>query len=83
MRFLSGLFSPQRSGPADVAYQKAMEVSDDLLGKMRGSVIAGDVNRVLLGSLVTHRHNIPFLTSVYETIQEMDVPKANGFREPH
>jgi hypothetical protein len=84
MGFMSRLFTaPRRRDPSDIAYQKAMEISDDLITRMRDSTIAGDINRSLLTTLLAHRHNIPFLTSVYETVQEMDVPKANGLDTTH
>lgn len=83
MRFMAGWLVPHDSGPSDIAYREAMRVSDDLLERMRNSTIAGDVNRTLLGALLSKRNNIPFLTSVYETIQEMDVPQINGLDTTH
>ena len=72
MRFLGWL--PRRQEPSDAAYHEAVRISDDLIQHMRQSSIAGD----LVGTLMANRHNIPFLTSVYETVQEMDMPKSNG-----
>ena len=83
MRFMAGWLVPHDSGPSDIAYREAMRVSDDLLDRMRNSAVAGDVNRTLLGALLARRNNIPFLTSVYETIQEMDVPEIKDLGTTH
>lgn len=84
MRFIGSLFySPQRRGDSDTAYQKAVEISDDLLRRLREPAVTDDVSRSILATLMAHQHNIPFLTSVYETVQEMAVPKANGQMKPH
>jgi hypothetical protein len=84
MRFFSALFSPRdAAGVAEVAYQKAMWVSDDLLEKLRHPSATNAASRALLHTLLEHQHNIPFLTSVYETVQEVDVPQVNGILGRH
>ena len=80
-------FFPRRATPrpaskrpsSETAYHEAVRVSDDLIQRMRESSIAGE----LVGTLMANRHNIPFLTSVYETVQEMDMPRANGLDRRH
>lgn len=78
MGFLTRLLSPQRCGDADIAYHKAMGVSDDLLHCLRGRSDPNDAARSVISDVWSYHHNIPFLTSVYETVQEMKVGKANG-----
>ena len=77
MRFLGWL--PRRQEPSDTAYHEAVRISDDLIQLMRESSVAGD----LVSTLMANRHNIPFLASVYETVQEMDVPHVNGLDRRH
>lgn len=79
MNFLGGLLFPQRGEGAGYAYWQAVRVSDDLLNHLRNPAAADEPSRSLFVVLWEKRHNIPFLTSVYETVQEMDLPpKSNG-----
>lgn len=57
--------------PGDVAYSKAMTETRELREKMRGCAESTDVARALMADIWFQNHNIPFLTTVYEGVQEM------------
>lgn len=82
MGFLTRLLSPQRRGAADIAYRRAMGVSGDLLHRLRERHDPNDAVRSVITDVWVYHRNIPFLASVYETVQEMKVGKANGAAPP-
>lgn len=63
---------PQSRG--DIEYEKAMQVSEDLIEKMRNASNSNDPVRQLMADLFLQRHNIPFVTTIHETVQEMKSP---------
>lgn len=71
MGFLERLFLPQREGSSDAAYHRAMGASGDLICQMRASTEPSSPARGIVADINRQRHNIPFLTSVYETVREM------------
>ena len=81
MRLLDRLFHPQRSGGSDAAYRAAMGVSGDLIQRMRSHSDSNDAVRGIMADVWAQHRNIPFLTSVYETVQEMKVA-PNGSAQP-
>lgn len=81
MRLLDRIFSPRRSGAADHAYSQAMGESGDLLRRMREHSNSNDAVRGIMADVWAQHRNIPFLTSVYETVQEMKVA-PNGSAQP-
>lgn len=82
MGLLGRIFGPRYRGASDIAYQAAMGVSSDLLHRMREHSSSNDAARAIMADVWAQRHNIPFLTSAYETVQEMKVPAANGSLPP-
>jgi hypothetical protein len=83
MGWLDRIISPGRGRTASsIAYQQAMGVSDDLIRKMREHSGSNDAARAVMADIWAQRHNIPFLTSAYETVQEMKEPRTNGHRPP-
>lgn len=80
MRLLDRILSPRGRPTSDVAYQQAMGVSDDLIRQMREHSASNDAARAVMADIWAQRHNIPFMTSTYETVQEMKV--GNGHSAP-
>ena len=80
MSLLASLFFPRRREPSELAYQRAMGASADLIRRMRESPKSNDAARSIVADVWDHHHNTPFLTSVYETVQEMKVVPLNGSR---
>lgn len=58
------------------AYAVAMRESDDLLARMRAAYASNDPVRQAMADLWAQRHNVPYVTSVFETVQEMNAPVA-------
>jgi hypothetical protein len=53
------------------AYRRAMEVSDDLISQMRNASSLRDPGRSVVADIWKRRHNVPFMTTVYEAVAEM------------
>ena len=53
------------------AYRRAMEVSDDLISQMRQASSLRDTGRSVVADIWKRRHNVPFMTTVYEAVAEM------------
>lgn len=76
MSILGRLFSSARSelpsiSRGDVAYAAAMNESDEMLTRMRNASNSNDPARAVMADLWQQRHNVPFLVTVVETVQEM------------
>jgi hypothetical protein len=54
----------------DVAYDRAMDASADLLFRIREAGRESDVARSLMSDIWSQAQNIPFLTTVYQAVQE-------------
>lgn len=72
---LGRIFPDRTGGPVvpsrgDIAYADAMRESDDLLRRMRESSGSSDAARAIMSDVWAQSHNIPFLTTVYESVQE-------------
>jgi len=78
MRLLERIFSSRRREAADAAYQEAMGTSGDLIERMREHSTSESAARAMVSDIWAQHRNIPFMTSVYETVQEMNVARANG-----
>lgn len=52
-------------------YDAAMAVSGELIDKMRGANGAMDAVRELVTDILQRRHNVPIVTTIYETVQEL------------
>jgi len=66
--------SPPSRGSA--AYDNAMRISDDLIEKMERASQSKDVVPAMMADIWLQRHNIPFVTTVYESVQEMKAATA-------
>jgi hypothetical protein len=77
MSLLGRIFAPRR-GATDVAFKLAMVVSGDLIHRMRERPSSSEVARSVVADVWERHRNIPFMTSVYETVQEMKVVRSNG-----
>ena len=77
---ISRLFGSRPSKPdpvvteADESYAAAVRESDELLTKMREAYKSHDPVRQAMADLWAQRNNIPFTTTVYEAVQEMNAP---------
>lgn len=78
MRFLNRIFRPQRRKASDIAFRRAMGVSSDLINRMRQHSTSNDAARAVMADIWDHHRNIPFMATVYEAVEEMKVPRANG-----
>lgn len=63
------LGSTRASGPA---YVTAINESSDLLRRMREHSQSTDAARAVMADVWAQNHNIPFMTTVYETVQELN-----------
>lgn len=55
----------------DRAYRVAMREADDIIHHMREASTSTDAARAIMADIWAHNHNIPFLVTVYESVQEM------------
>lgn len=81
MGWIDRIISPHRNGAATLAYNQAMGESGDLIQRMRDHSNSNDAARGIMADVWAQHRNIPFLTSVYETVQEMKVA-PNGSVQP-
>lgn len=58
----------------DDTYARAIAVSSDLLARMRAASRSSDPARAVMADLWYQRHNVPFLTTVHEAVQEAKSP---------
>jgi len=66
--------SPPSRGSA--AYDTAMRISDELIEKMERASQSKDVVPAMMADIWLQRHNVPFVTTVYESVQEMKAATA-------
>lgn len=76
MRLLDLFLHPRRSGASEIAYHQAMGETDDLIQRMRSYSGSNDAARAVMADVWAQRHNIPFITSTFETVEEMKAPRA-------
>lgn len=55
---------------SDRAYEEAMGVSNELIARMRESAESNDAARAVMADIWAQNHNIPFMTTVYQSVQE-------------
>lgn len=67
-----------QSPPTESRVAVALRESDELLQKMRTAYQSNDPVRQAMADLWAQRHNVPYVTSVYETVQEMNAPLARS-----
>jgi hypothetical protein len=58
----------------DDKYLRAMTESGDLLKKMREESRSNDPVRELMSDIWSQRHNVPYVTTIFEAAQEMNAP---------
>jgi hypothetical protein len=68
LRRLFGYDDPSR---ADSAFGTAMQESGDLIIRMREASNSNDVFRAMMADIWAQHRNVPFMTTVYESVQEM------------
>lgn len=81
MTLLSKLFTKLRPSTASAgsrAAVEAMKVSTELLQRMRKHSASDDPARALMSDIWSQRHNVPFMTTMYESAQEMNSPLRQG-----
>lgn len=72
MAFLKRMFSSWEHRNGDVAADKAFAASSELIQKMRSSSASNDVWRAVAADIFLQRHNVPYMTTVFEATQEMN-----------
>lgn len=73
---LGWLGMAHQAKPVEVKYRKAMAVSEDLLTRMREASRSTDAARAVMADIWLQNHNVPFLTTVYESVQEAKSPTS-------
>ena len=63
-----------RMSYGDMAYKKAVAVSEDVIQRMREASNSNDPARAVMADLWHQRHNVPFMATVVEAIEEMKSP---------
>ena len=76
-RILPAVYIPETMPPmpppmkGDLAFARAMQDSDDLLRKLRETSDVTMTARSIMADVLRQAHNVPFITTVYEAVQEM------------
>lgn len=65
---------PHQDSRGDLAYAHAMTVSGDLLTRMQECSRSTDAARAIMADVWAQNHNAPFLTTVFEAVQEAKSP---------
>lgn len=73
---LQNLFHARRRSAADAAYDRAMEESTSLIAKMRECSDGKSPIRAIMADIWAQNHNIPYVATVYESVQEMNAAVA-------
>ena len=78
-RFLTKL-RPTIYSKGSNAAREAMKVSSELVQRMRHHSTSDDPARALMADIWSQRHNVPYITTMYESAQEMNVclPQSQG-----
>lgn len=72
MRIFGNLFVRQPS-PGDRAFSKAVRANTELISHMRQASQSTDAVRALMADIWSQHHNIPFMTTIFETVREMKI----------
>ena len=73
---LRNVFVPRRRTAADIAYDRAMADSSTLIRKMRECSDDRNPIRAIMADIWAQNHNVPYVTTVYESVQEMNAAVA-------
>lgn len=57
-----------------VAFEKAMQTSGELIGRFEQASGAPDPIRAMFADMWLERHNVPYVTTLFEAHQEMLLP---------
>lgn len=68
---LGKIFGGHAETPGEVSYKQAMKVSDELLERMRETSRSTDAARAIMADVWAQNHNVPFITTVFESVEEM------------
>lgn len=68
------MLRPLPPAPANLAYAKAMNESDDLLRQMKEASRSTDSARGVMADIWHQRNNVPFMVTVREAVLEMKAP---------
>ncbi len=74
MKWLRRLFAGEPRHRNDVAYARAVALTDDILLRMRKPDKETDAARAVVADVLLQARNVPFMTTVYEATQEMTAP---------
>lgn len=80
MRKLLNLFFGTTRTPS-LVYARAINESSDLLRRMREHSGSTDAARAVMADVWAQNHNVPFMTTVYETVQELKSGTDNSDTE--
>ena len=70
MRIFGNLFARQPS-PGEAAFNQATRINTELIMHMREVSGSTDAVRAIMADIWAQHNNVPFLTTVYEAVQEM------------
>lgn len=73
---LKDLFHARRRSAADAAYDRAMAESANLIAKMRECSDDRNPIRAIMADIWAQNHNVPYVATVYESVQEMNAAVA-------
>lgn len=73
----------QQTTSGNVAATRALAESDALIKKMRETSGSNDAWRAVLADIFLQRHNVPYMTTVYESTQEMNAAAHLADRTAH
>jgi hypothetical protein len=76
--FNGALAAPASPSRGDIAYAKAIASSDDLIRRMQEASRSKDAVRAVMADIWAQRHNVPFMTTVVEAVQEAKSPVAQS-----
>lgn len=68
-------FKINKASPALEKADNAIAMVDDLTNSMRAYSAGNDPVKALMSDLWQHRNNVPFVTTIYEAIQEVKLPE--------
>lgn len=73
MRLITSLLNWLQRCPttADGHYHRAMDESHDVLKRMK-DIQGDDPARMIIADVLLHRENAPYITTLYEALQEMN-----------
>lgn len=69
---LARIFGYNGHSNGDGAYDKAMHVSDDLIARMRDASESSDPARAVMADIWAQRNNVPYITTTYQAVQELN-----------